>query len=73
MRWPNGVRCPPCANDKVYTLKQPFKWQCQKCAPKGYRFSVTSGTIFENTNYPLSIWFQVAYLMTQSKKGMSAL
>src|SRR5216683_5589467 len=74
-RWPNGVRCPRCGNEKVYTLKQPFKWQCQsaKCGKKGYRFSVTSGTIFENTKYPLATWFQVAYLMTQSKKGMSAL
>jgi transposase-like protein len=74
-RWPNGVRCPRCGNEKVYTLKQPFRWQCQsaKCGKNGYRFSVTSGTIFENTKYPLATWFQVAYLMTQSKKGMSAL
>lgn len=74
-RWPNGVRCPRCGNEKVYTLKQPFKWQCQsaKCGKKGYRFSVTAGTIFENTKYPLRTWFQVAYLMVQSKKGMSAL
>jgi transposase-like protein len=74
-RWPDGVRCPRCGNEKVYTLKQPFKWQCQseKCGKKGYRFSVTAGTIFENTKYPLRTWFQVAYLMMQSKKGMSAL
>lgn len=74
-RWPDGVQCPRCGNKKVYTLKQPFKWQCQsaKCGKRGYRFSVTSGTIFENTKYPLATWFQVAYLMTQSKKGMSAL
>lgn len=73
-RWPDDVvKCPRCQNPKVYKLGQPFKWQCQVCAKKGYRFSVTTGTIFENTKYPLSIWFQVAYLMTQSKKGMSAL
>jgi transposase-like protein len=34
---------------------------------------VTAGTIFENTKYPLVTWFQVAYLMCQSKKGISAL
>jgi transposase-like protein len=39
----------------------------------GYRFSVITKTIFENTNYPLQTWFQVIYLMTQSKKGISAL
>ncbi len=73
-RWPAGVRCPRCGNEHVYALKsRPFHWQCQKCDTKGYRFSVTAGTIFENTKYPLRTWFQVAYLMMQSKKGMSAL
>jgi transposase-like protein len=38
-----------------------------------YRFSVTVGTIFENTNYKLLIWFKVLYLMLTSKKGISAL
>jgi len=73
-RWSNGVvRCPRCCNDKVYVLKQPWKWQCQKCAKKGYRFSITTGTVFENTKYPLRAWFEVCYLMSQSKKGISAL
>lgn len=76
-RWPNGVTCPRCGNPKVYTLKaRPFNWLCKapKCGGRnGYRFSVITKTVFENTNYPLQIWFQVMYLMTQSKKGMSAL
>jgi transposase-like protein len=73
-RWPNGVRCPRCKNEKVYELKsRPWHWQCQACAKKGYRFSVTTKTIFENTKYPLRTWFQVAYLICQSKKGISAL
>ncbi len=72
-RWPDGVHCPRCGNDKIYALKQPWKWQCHKCAPKGYRFSITSKTIFENTKYPLRTWFEVGYLICQSKKGISAL
>jgi hypothetical protein len=47
-----------------------------KCGPAKrtpYRFSVTVGTIFENTNYKLLIWFKVLYLMLTSKKGISAL
>ena len=39
----------------------------------GYKFSVLTGTVFENTNMPLTIWFRVALLMVSSKKGMSAL
>jgi transposase-like protein len=77
MRWPDGVRCPRCNNEKVYHLKhRPFHWVCKNkdCGGRnGYRFSVIAKTVFENTNYPLRTWFQVIYLMTQSKKGISAL
>ncbi|HXX75640.1 MAG TPA: IS1595 family transposase [Nitrospiraceae bacterium] len=76
-RWPNGVTCPRCQNEKVYALKaRPFHWICKakNCGGRnGYRFSVITKTIFENTNYPLKTWFQVIYLMLTSKKGMSAL
>ena len=52
----------------------PLGLQERDCGRRnGYRFSVITKTIFENTNYPLRIWFQVIYLMTQSKKGISAL
>ena len=74
MRWPDGVKCARCGNDKVYELKhKPFHWQCRKCQKNGYRFSVITKTIFENTNIPLRTWFEVIYLMSQSKKGISAL
>jgi IS1 family transposase len=73
-RWPEGVRCPRCGNPAVYDLpSRKWHWQCEKCAPDGYRFSHIAGTIFENTNKPLRDWFKVAHLMLTSKKGMSAL
>jgi hypothetical protein len=74
-RWPEGVRCPRCGNDKVSPVStRPFHWQCTKCvAAGGYRFSVLVGTIFENSNVGLRIWFKVIYLMLTSKKGISAL
>jgi hypothetical protein len=72
-RWPDGVICPKCGNkEKVHTLKsRPFYWLCKNC--NNYRFSVISGTIFENTKKPLKLWFRIAYFMLVSKKGMSAL
>lgn len=77
MRWPDGVHCPRCNSAKVYELKaRPFHWVCKNkdCGKRnGYRFSLITKTVFENTNYPLRTWFQVIYLMTQSKKGISAL
>jgi transposase-like protein len=74
-RWPDRVvRCPRCGNANVHPVKaRPWHWQCRKCQKNGYRFSVISGTVFENTKYPLRTWFQVLYLMLQSKKGISAL
>jgi transposase-like protein len=71
------VQCPRCQSAKVYALKaRPFHWVCKNkdCGGRnGYRFSVITKTIFENTNYPLKTWFEVIYLMLQSKKGISAL
>jgi transcription elongation factor Elf1 len=73
-RWPDGVRCPRCGNEKVYALKEAFKWQCQSatCGKRGYRFSVLVGTVFENTNVPIVTWFKVLYTTLQSKKGISS-
>jgi transposase-like protein len=77
-RWKDGiVRCPRCNNEKVFAVKsRPFHWVCKgkDCGGRnGYRFSVITKTVFENTNYPLKTWFQVIYLMLTSKKGISAL
>jgi len=58
---------------KVYALASGHHWQCEQCAPDGYRFSHLTGTIFENTNKPLKDWYRVIHLMLVSKKGMSAL
>jgi transposase-like protein len=74
-RWPEGVHCPRCGSDHVYTLKtMAYKWECMECGEGiSYRFSHIAGTIFENTNKPLRDWFKVTHLMLTSKKGMSAL
>ena len=75
--WPDGAKCPRCNSAKVYALKSKlFHWVCKNkdCGGRnGYRFSVITKTVFENTNYPPATWFEVIYLMAQSKKGISAL
>jgi transposase-like protein len=76
-RWPDGaIKCPRCGSaERVFALKtMPFKWECMACGKStSYRFSVTAGTVFENTNVHMLAWFKVIYLMLTSKKGMSAL
>ena len=77
-RWLDGVvKCVRCGNDHVYASKaRPWHWQCKRCGKDNrspYRFSLKTGTIFEETKYPLLTWFKVLYLMLTSKKGISAL
>src|SRR5207247_2647190 len=55
---------------------RPFHWLCKNtdCGGRnGYRFSVITRTIFEDTKVPLRLWFKVGYLMLTAKKGISAL
>ncbi len=78
MRWPDGVRCPRCKSaERIYALKaRPFHWVCcnKRCGERrGYRFSVITKTIFENTKIPLKLWYKVAFLILTAKKGISAL
>jgi len=69
IRWPDGQpRCPKC-NAKAWRLSKRYLYECSEC---GYQFSALVGTIFENTHLPLTIWFRVIYLMSESKKGVSA-
>lgn len=68
MRWPHGPRCPKCEAG-AWRLSKRWLYECSVCH---YQFSVLKGTIFERTHLPLTIWFKVIYLMTESKKGISA-
>jgi transposase-like protein len=69
LRWPNGVECPRCNSERVSPIKDRKQYSCNVCE---YQFSVTSGTIFSDSHLPLWKWFLAIYLMTESKKGISA-
>ena len=70
LRWPNGVECTRCQSKNILEMTEREKYECRDCS---YQFTVTSGTIFHDTHLSLSKWFLAIYLMTESKKGMSAL
>jgi len=38
----------------------------------GHHLQIIARTILQNTNYPLCTWFQLIFLVTQSKNGISA-
>ncbi len=69
-RWPNGFRCPHCGHERCCQLTSRKLQQCYGCHRQT---SVIAGTIFESTKLPLTIWFQAIYLITQDKKGISAM
>src|SRR5919205_390047 len=78
-RWPNGPVCPHCDSVEVYKLtpKESKKGKhvragVHKCAKCREQFTVTVGTIFEDSHIPLNKWLFAIHLLCSSKKGMSA-
>ena len=69
-RWPNGFKCPNCGHGGSCHLNARKLRQCYQCHRQT---SVTAGTVFESSKLPLTVWFQAMYLITQTKKGVSAM
>lgn len=69
LRWPNGVECLRCQSKKISRLKKREQYECSDCR---YQFSVRVGTLFHDSHLPLWKWFLAIYLITESKKGISA-
>jgi transposase-like protein len=69
LRFPEGPQCLRCKGPvvKLETEKQLF--YCKDC---DYQFSVTSGTVFNDSHLPLGKWFLTTHLLCEAKKGMSA-
>lgn len=75
--WADGKSCPHCgALDRLTNVTaNPTKriraglWRCGHC--KG-QFTAKIGTVFEHARIPLHKMLQATYLMTSSKKGISA-
>jgi transposase-like protein len=70
-RWAGNPTCPHCGSAKVpYNTNRGYKCSDKYCLKK---FSVTTGTLFENTKISLRTWFAAMYLCTTHKKGISSL
>jgi len=74
IRWgKDGVPCCPfCGTVGAYSIEGGKRYKCseKEC---GKKFSVTVGTVFENTKLPLRLWFAAIYLACNSSKGVSSL
>ena len=69
IRWPKGPQCPRCPEAPVWKMTPPG-YRCARC---GYDFTVTAGTLFDNTNLPLRLWFEAIWYVVNQKNGVSAL
>jgi transposase-like protein len=75
--WPDGPVCPHCGVTAEHVTKlegekhRPGLYQCN--APEcREQFTVTVKTVFERSKVPLSKWLAALFLLTASKKGVSA-
>lgn len=78
--WPKGPVCSHCKNSDAKRI-----WKIQanpdkkiraglyRCAECNKEFTVTVGTIFEDSHIPLRKWLIACYLICSSKKGISSL
>lgn len=70
-RWHGKPVCPYCGCDRSYKLKSGKHYKC--ASNTCYKvYTVTVGTIFEDSNIPLNKWFMALYLCTAHKKGISS-
>jgi len=77
--WADGIVCPHCGSiDRAGRLEgvkgkngkvRNGLWKCYECRKQ---FTVRVGTVFESAHIPLPKMLQAVYLLTASKKGISA-
>ena len=72
MRWGGEPFCPHCGSTKPYKLKDGKTYRCKDKTCKR-DFTVTVGTVFENSKVKISTWMCAIYLLTAHKKGISSL
>lgn len=71
--WKGQPVCPHCQSTRVYRLSNGIQFKCGNKKTCDKKFTVTVGTIFENTKIPLNLWISAIYLSTSHKKGISSL
>ncbi len=70
LRWGNSLVCTSCG---IVNKPRPVSgriWRCSSCTAKVSR---TTGTIFQDTRTPMTIWFAAAWEFCMDKGGVSAL
>lgn len=69
IRIKEGVVCKKCKCKKQYWIKSIWQFKCSNC---GFRTTLKSGTVMENSRLSFHKWFCIMFYMTHTKKGYSA-
>jgi len=73
LRWPDGIaRCPTCDRDDPRFLAREQRWECRARHPRK-KFSLKTGTIFEESAIGLDKWFTAMWLLVNAKNGISSM
>jgi len=64
-----GIICPKCGNIEHSWRACDLKHQCNKC---GFRQSLRSGTLLQNSKLPFRYWIIAVHLIANSYKNISA-
>ncbi len=70
LRWPDSFKCPKCKHDDYYYISTRKLYECKEC---GHQTSLTAGTVMHRSKLSLTVWFWVIYLVSNDKRGRSAL
>src|SRR5262245_38645308 len=75
LRWPSGIACPNCGNQKVSRFQAKGKSgkvrQICQCLDRDckYQFSATTGTIFHDSHLALAKWFEAMRLLSDPERA----
>lgn len=70
VRWGKNIKCPFCNSVKYGKRNKDHRFHCKGCNKS---FSVTSKTQIHNTRLPVRRWLFAFSVITDAKKGLSAL
>jgi transposase-like protein len=72
LRWADGkVKCPTCGSEKVSWLENARLWKCYSKHERP-KFSLKTGTIFEDSPLGLEKWLPAMWLLVNAKNGISS-
>ncbi|HEX4133329.1 MAG TPA: IS1595 family transposase [Bryobacteraceae bacterium] len=72
LRWSDGVvKCPHCGSTRVIWLTKARIWKCYEKHSLS-RFSLKTGTIFEDSPLGLDKWLTAVWLIVNCKNGISS-